>query len=317
MQFIDINQLSNNLKVRNQILQSLENIIQKQGFIKMEPDYLEPYETFIQTNPRIQKESLVKLINSDGSISVLRPDITTNLIKQILPKWQNDDDLKVYYTASTFRQLPNQPLIETKQLGVEFLGGDARVDETLLSLILTLFNKLGLPFYLEIGLPSFLKWLILKLGLSNTETTELKNIIDTKNQYALNGFLLKLKTANPYQTLLSELFTLQGSIEAILSTLSNYEIDMNILSTIQSLKSLENMGTMGKNQVKLTFDLSMMSTFDYYDGITFKGYIDTIPYPILSGGRYDALTKTYGKSVPASGFSINMTALLNEVIQDV
>jgi ATP phosphoribosyltransferase regulatory subunit len=315
MQFIDIDQLSNTLKVRNQVLKSLETLIQKQGFIQMEPDYLEPYERFIQMNPRIQKESLVKLLNSDGSISVLRPDITTNLIKQILPKWQNDAYLKVYYTASTFRQFKNQPLVETKQLGVEFLGGDDRVDAQLLSLILILFNQLGLPFYLEIGLPPFLKWLIQKLGLSENETTELKNIIDTKNQYALSAFVLKL--SNPYRTLLSELFSLQGSVETILNILSKYDIDTDILDLIQSLKTLEKIGTMGKNNIQLTFDLSMMSTFDYYDGVTFKGYIDTIPYPILSGGRYDALTKAYGKAVPASGFSLNMTALFNEVIQDV
>ncbi len=50
----------------------------------------------------------------------------------------------------------------------------------------------------------------------------------------------------------------------------------------------------------------MIQDIDYYDGIIFKGFCQSIPTKILSGGRYDKSTEKYGKKVPAIGFMIDM-----------
>ena len=65
------------------------------------------------------------------------------------------------------------------------------------------------------------------------------------------------------------------------------------LNTISTLISKEDLD-------KYTlFDLSMVSKLDYYDGIMLKGYYKSLYKEILSGGRYDSLTKSFGKRVPA------------------
>lgn len=43
---------------------------------------------------------------------------------------------------------------------------------------------------------------------------------------------------------------------------------------------------------------------DYYNGITFLGFIDGIPQSVLSGGRYDSLVKKLGKNAGAVGFAV-------------
>ena len=61
------------------------------------------------------------------------------------------------------------------------------------------------------------------------------------------------------------------------------------------------------------FDLSMVSRLDYYDGIMLKGYFRNLYKEILSGGRYDGLTESFGRRVPAIGFTIYFDALMEAI----
>ena len=61
------------------------------------------------------------------------------------------------------------------------------------------------------------------------------------------------------------------------------------------------------------FDLSMVSKLDYYDGIMLKGYFKNLYKEILSGGRYDGLTESFGRRVPAIGFTIYFDALMEAI----
>jgi len=63
----------------------------------------------------------------------------------------------------------------------------------------------------------------------------------------------------------------------------------------------------------IEFDLSLLSKFDYYDGIIFKGYSRQLNMPIVRGGRYDQLSSLFKKSIPAVGFSVEFDALMRSV----
>lgn len=312
MQFIHIKQLSEGLKKRNQILQKLESIVNEKDYIKVEPDYFEPYERFIQMNKRIKKESMVKVINQDGSLTILRPDVTTNLIKQIIPKWSEKDSLKVYYIASTFSQSPMQSVLETKQFGVEYLGEKSMSDQAVIELILSIFKAFKMDFILEISNQSFLNAMIEDLSLDEEAQEALKSIIDYKNQEELLGFIKTYELKENQAKLLGSLFLLQGHLDDILRDLKSFQLTQKMQDALDLLIKLKE--TLEKQDLlKLTtFDLSLISKFDYYDGITFKGYLKDVSSPILSGGRYDLLTKEFGKKVPATGFSLDLKEFIKE-----
>ena len=48
---------------------------------------------------------------------------------------------------------------------------------------------------------------------------------------------------------------------------------------------------------------------DYYNGVIFQGFLPKIPFPVLSGGRYDNLPRKMGKEVGAIGFALYMGRL--------
>ena len=61
----------------------------------------------------------------------------------------------------------------------------------------------------------------------------------------------------------------------------------------------------------VSFDLGMLSKYNYYTGIIFKGYTYGVGDAIVKGGRYDNLLKRFGKDAPAIGFMIVVDDLLS------
>ena len=86
------------------------------------------------------------------------------------------------------------------------------------------------------------------------------------------------------------------------------------LNTVSPLPHIEKDRISKEDLDKYTlFDLSMVSKLDYYDGIMLKGYFKNLYKEILSGGRYDGLTESFGRRVPAIGFTIYFDALMEAI----
>lgn len=45
---------------------------------------------------------------------------------------------------------------------------------------------------------------------------------------------------------------------------------------------------------------------DYYTGITFRGLVPGLGWPVLSGGRYDDLVANFGRPLAAVGFGLSV-----------
>ena len=67
---------------------------------------------------------------------------------------------------------------------------------------------------------------------------------------------------------------------------------------------------------RICLDFSLVTSLDYYSGVIFQGFLPGVPFPVLSGGRYDNLAEYYtDKKLPGVGISIGLTRLfyvLNE-----
>ena len=60
----------------------------------------------------------------------------------------------------------------------------------------------------------------------------------------------------------------------------------------------------------VSFDLSMLSKYNYYTGIIFRGFTYGVGDVVASGGRYDNLLGHFGKDAPAIGFMIPVDTLM-------
>ena len=60
----------------------------------------------------------------------------------------------------------------------------------------------------------------------------------------------------------------------------------------------------------VTFDLGMLSEYNYYTGIIYKAYTYGTGEPIAKGGRYGTLTEQFGKKAPAIGLAIEIDQVM-------
>ena len=57
------------------------------------------------------------------------------------------------------------------------------------------------------------------------------------------------------------------------------------------------------------FDLGLVHQLDYYTGMVFRGYVEGVGAPVISGGRYDGLMEQFGREAEAIGFAVDVDAV--------
>ena len=63
------------------------------------------------------------------------------------------------------------------------------------------------------------------------------------------------------------------------------------------------------NAPQLNLDLSDLKGYQYHSGVMFAAYVEGLPVAIARGGRYDMVGKAFGRSRPATGFSLDIMTL--------
>lgn len=312
MTFSTLNDALNYHQQHFELIKKLESIVTQQGYQMIEPAYFENYDRFTKMHQRVDRTSMVKLIDTEGQIRVLRPDITTSMMKDLIPKWHHDLSLKLFYNTTIFSHTKGG-IKEQKQFGVEYLGNeDLSTDNEIITMILDIFNQFNLTFILEVSHAEFLDNLIAGLDVNDEQLQTLKRILYYKNYDALKNFINDTLVANAYSDILATIFNLQGTIEDIKHALKPLKLPKTIKTTLQQLENYQKT----VDNPAVTLDLSMVSQYDYYSGLIYKGYLKDVPYAILNGGRYNTKAMGYMQNVPAIGFSFSLAALLKEVMKN-
>ena len=61
--------------------------------------------------------------------------------------------------------------------------------------------------------------------------------------------------------------------------------------------------------LEFNIDLADLRGYQYHSGVMFAVYVDKLPQPIARGGRYDHVGQAFGRSRPATGFSLDLLTL--------
>jgi ATP phosphoribosyltransferase regulatory subunit len=278
---------------KNKRIQKVKDVFFSYGYTSVEPEYIENYHTFKKQNPSIEDKNIVKLILTDGVIYTLRPDITTNLMKQYVPLLSKDDVLKICYHASYFRQ-NTQGLRIQSQLGFEVFG-PVPMQESL-SLLSDVSTRLTSKMSYVLGYPSYMRFLLSHYNLN-----------DTSFELAIKAIRLKSVT----------------QLKAVIPNLKSGDVIINYMTTLYTKNNLpkdfieylkrEELSIYPEMILEYVLDLSLMPQYDYYSGIYLEGYIQGYSKPVALGGSYDNRCALYGKESQAFGMSFDVEILSLEV----
>lgn len=311
MEFLKIEDELNYSKKRNKIKREIEDLFINENYCKLEPSIFEEYDDFTSINKKIAKESMVKVLN--GRVLILRADITTNIIKSIIPRWEEDLKLKLFYDSTIYRNKENR-IKEFREIGCEYLGESSlNSDIEIVNMALKVLHKYNDKFILEIGMSSFINGFLEELNLAEDNLREIKNLIYRKNKNDLKEYASSLMIEEYEKQLLINILDLEGRLDEIIEKANCFYTNKKMREALQKLikikEKIEGLGYLDY----INFDLSMITLLDYYEGIIIRGYYQNSYKELIRGGRYDSLTKEYGKNIPAIGFSINLDELIRVI----
>jgi ATP phosphoribosyltransferase regulatory subunit len=258
---------------------------------------------------------MYKLFDKEGNTMVLRPDITPSIARCVAKYYKEEDlPIRLSYIGNTYINSTTYQgkLKEATQLGAELVNDDSiDADAEMLAITIECLLKAGLKeFQLELGNADFLRSLIDEVGFSNQEDiAKLKDLIENKNMFGMEEIIINKDLSKGLKEILLKLPELFGSLEVL-------EYAKSVISfprAIKAIKRLESLYEIMKDygfEKYISFDLGMLSKYDYYTGIIFKAYTYKTGEAIVTGGRYDNLVGQFGKDCPAIGLAIVIDNLM-------
>ena len=202
-------------------------------------------------------------------------------------------------------------LKEVTQMGTELIGDDSiEADAETISLVIEALLNAGLKdFQLSVGDVGYFKGICDEISLDNELELNLREYISNKNLFGAEELMISHKIPADKSGLLLKSADLFGGIE-ILKEADAILKNERSKSAVQRLESLYQVLCAYGIEKYVSFDLGMLSNYNYYTGVIFKVYTYGIGEVVVKGGRYDNLLGCFGKHAPAIGFVIVIDDLM-------
>ena len=272
------------------------------------------YSLFEHGMGQVEAHRAFRFTDNDGRLLALRPDVTSAVARAAATLFsERERPLRFCYAAPVFRQQPQSHAEwrrESTQIGCELIGVNTiAADLEVLAIASDFLRRLQLAGAYSITLNDvgIFSGVADGLALDVTAREEMRRLIDVRNSSDIEAFLAPYTSAEEARAF-AQLAQLSGKRETLdwaRSALSN-EQSLAALDRLQSLWSvIESLGLINQFEI----DLGDVSRLDYYTGLTFKIYVEGAGSRVGSGGRYDGLTASFGKTEPAVGFVVDLDAL--------
>ncbi len=307
-------------KVRKETEDILRDIFTSHGYSEVITPALEFYDVFNNKTRTYSQEKMYKLTDGKGRLLVLRPDSTMPVVRIAATRLKDSAfPLKLFCAQNIYRCNPKMAGRddEIMQSGIEIIGGEQkRSDIEALSLAAQVLNCCSSgDVRLEIGDIAFYDLIIRQLNISEDEEITVRSLVSSKNTHELTRHLDRILGAerenSKYAEMLLRLPTLFGGAEVFPKAQKLFQ-GTELEQRLSELKeTFDTLCTLQADD-RITVDLGLVSMWEYYTGIVFRGYIEEYGQSVISGGRYDTLVGNFTKEdMPAIGFAANVTAIVD------
>ena len=149
-----------------------------------------------------------------------------------------------------------------------------------------------------------------QLGIDEEGQQKIKNAIANRDSVTIEKFDLSSEDKETL-LMLTESGGTYDTIDQIMPRITDDGAKEALGNLKEILDIMESYGFLKYVSV----DLSLIESIDYYTGMVFKGYTYEVGFPIISGGRYDDVAKSFGKEIQAVGFSISLTLAITALMR--
>lgn len=288
---------------------------QTRGFDFIKTPTVEYYETVGKASA-IADSSLFKLVDRQGETLVLRPDMTTPIVRVATSKLLKEQiPLRLAYFANVFRAQEHEGgrPAEFEQMGVELIG-DSSVfaDAEMIITASDFVQELGIgEYHLTVGHAGLLQSILTQLTQSKEQVKELRTLLVEKNMVGFEEAVKSYGLAKEEEHRFIEFIEHASNVPTI-ESLRPF-IDESDKQQVNMFMYLSDLSVLLENaglSKLVTYDLTLTSEMSYYTGMLFEVFASGSGFAIGNGGRYDGLLHEFNCNVGATGFGLRVDRLL-------
>ena len=289
------------LKGEEKVTMALRSLYTSYGYRPYKMSRFEEYDLYAVNKDFLVSGNVITFTDTNGKLMALKPDVTLSIVKSV-------KDIKgvvsrICYDENVFRVSDKSGTFrEIMQAGLECIGDIGLMELCEVAL-------LAQKSLLEISDNSMLTISHLGIieevlkGISSEQAIEKALLaLSSRNTAALVALAEEYPESTKALETLARLCTLKGTNEEVLQTLSGMGAKSPAVDELKTVISL-------LDQSRVRIDFTSVDGLKYYNGIVLRGYVQGVPVPVLSGGRYDKLMQRMGKKSKAIGFAVYLDAL--------
>lgn len=294
-----------NLKNDERAIFALRELYSKYGYSQYKMSKFEEYDLYVRNKDFLISDSVITFTDTNGKLLALKPDVTLSIIKN--SKDDIDGVQKVYYNENVYRvSKGTHSFKEIMQVGLECVGDidEFHIFEVLMLAVKSLMS-ISSECILDISDLSVVSTVVDMLGIDRSHRPNILKCIGEKNLHELQAICNQNNADKSAAETLLTLVGTHGKPEDVIKKLSPI-LPENSLDTLKNITNA--LDAAGCGDI-VRIDFSVINDMNYYNGITFKGFVSGIPSGVLSGGQYDKLMQKMGRKSKAIGFAVYLDLL--------
>ncbi|GAA0321045.1 ATP phosphoribosyltransferase regulatory subunit [Oceanobacillus oncorhynchi subsp. oncorhynchi] len=296
---------------KRHVIRTLTDRFSKFGYQQVETPVFENYDLYNDVQGTVNTADMLKLIDPSGKVLVLRPDATIPIARHYTNLQEEVATGRLSYVLDIFRSTTEER--SRTQAGVELFGERTpEADAELIALAVTSLKELEIPsFKIEIGHAAFYKELLREADLDTMQQKELDQYIQSKNISEIVPFLKDLGLEAALIEKLRKIPMLYGDASFVIDEAENIISSDKMREELDYVSRVYQLLQDYQVDSYISINLGLINHMNYYSGIIFQGFAEGLGQPIMMGGRYDYLTRSFHQETPAIGFAFEVDLLVN------
>jgi ATP phosphoribosyltransferase regulatory subunit len=291
------------------------DVCQHWGYQLVIPPLIEYLESlFTGTGHDLELQTFKLTDQLTGRMMGVRADMTPQAARIDAHTLAEEGITRLCYVGHVLHTRPRHMLTGRTpiQAGCELFGSSSEsADMEIISLALEALNVADLPaIHMDLAHVAIYQNLIADAGFDRDTEAAVFDAMGRKSLPELN-VLLGDEAANSAGGRLRRLAAVSGGREAL-----DQARDVVQGASAELDAALDQLGRVADTlsqqfpDIRLGFDFCELRGYNYHTGLVFAAYVPGHGDAVAKGGRYDAIGSDFGRSRPATGFSLDIRALV-------
>lgn len=288
---------------------------QRWGYQLVIPPLIEYLESlFTGTGHNLQLQTFKLTDQLTGRMMGVRADMTPQAARIDAHTLGQEGVTRLCYAGHILHTRPKHMLTGRTpvQAGCELFGSASEAaDLEIINLMLETLRVAGLPkLHLDLAHVAIYETLIDEAGFDRDTSAAIFDAMGRKSGPELDKLLGHCSTGSAGARL-RELARVSGGPEALdeARTILQGGSD-NLSAALDQLGRIAEMLEQSYPDISYGFDFCELRGYSYHTGVVFAAYVPGHGDSVAKGGRYDAIGSDFGRSRPATGFSLDIRALV-------